>query len=258
MPVLLVKEVEWDGEAYSLSLEEVSSLLPHLRYNDSLTISILEIRNERNKPIVKFKPLKRIKKIVITYYAATYKRSVTCLRFRPSEAAELNIANNYRIVLLIIEHNGRPILPLELKPIGYEAEDIVHTIEKIEPILISITQPELQETVDLLLQASMFESEGRTEDVRTYLRKSLEALTKIRKKIKPEPGKETEDFGRRLENLIRGIRGFVDYGGPHLGPAPRFTTRMVFNMIIELVKMLAHNIAEGTLTISGDDKQNDC
>ncbi len=128
-------------------------------------------------------------------------------------------------------------------------KNLPRALKKIEVNLFSITQPELRKTVNYLLEASMFEKQGRIEDVRTYLRKAIETLINIRNKIKVAPGKEVEDFGRRLENLLKSIKSFVDYGGPHLGPAPKPTTDMVFNVIVEIVKMPSHNMAEGNITI---------
>jgi hypothetical protein len=113
----------------------------------------------------------------------------------------------------------------------------------------------LQQTVNYFLEASMLYEEGRIEDARTNLRKSLEVLAKLREKVKPVQGREVEDFGKRLENLIRGIKGFVDYGGPHLGPKPRPTTEMVFNVIVELVKMSSLNLAEKNITLGDEENE---
>jgi len=252
MPFVLDKEVRWDGRYYHISLADLVSIIPHLKEGDTITFSVLRIRNEQNKLVKKrLRPLKKNSMTVSSYYDAVYKKWIPSLRFIPYQAQELNIGKNYHITILIVAHNHGTLFPFEWKYVGPDAEEIVGTLDRIEPTLISIMHPELQETINYLLEARASESEGRIEDARTNLRKALEALTKVREKIKVTPGKETEDFGRRLENLIRSVKAFVDYGGPHLGPAPKPTTDMIFNMTVELVKMLARNIEEGTLIISG-------
>jgi len=251
----LVETLQWDGKDYNLSIEELQQIVPHIKEGDLLIFCILEIRNERNELVKRRKPLTRTYKIVsLNYTSPVIRRDLPplSLKFSSGEANELNIGNNYTMAILITEHNYKPLFPFELRYGGFGAEEIVKSLGRIETSLLSITQPELQQTVNYLLEASMLYEDGRIEDARTKLRLSLEALSKIRGKIKPVPGKENEEFGRRLENLIKGLKGFVDYGGPHLGPAPKPTTDMVFNMIVELVKMLSQNIAEGNITITGE------
>lgn len=254
MPFILIGNIRWDGKDYNLSIEELQDILPHIKENDTLTFSILEIRNERNELVKRFKPISRMRiSLTMDYTSHVIRRDrpPLSLKFSPYQATELNIGDNYKMAILILEVSGKPLFPFELRCGGYGAEEFAKSLEKIEANLFLITQPELQETVNYLLEASMFEKQGRIEDVRTYLRKAIETLINIRDKIKVAPGKETEDFGRRLENLLKSIKSFVDYGGPHLGPAPKPTTDMVFNVIVEIVKMLSHNMAEGNITIGG-------
>jgi hypothetical protein len=251
MPFVLDREVKWDGQRYHVSLHDLVSLIPHLKEGDVLTFGIIGIRNEQNRPIKRLKPLKRNFTIISSYYDENYKKSFPSLCFTPSQAQELNIGKDYHVTLLIIEHNYKPLFPFEWKYAGYYAKETIENLDRLEPTLISITQPQLQEAINYVLEARSAHSHGRIEDARTNLRKSLEALIELRKKIKVTPGKETKDFGRLFENLIKSMKGFVDYGGPHLGPAPRHTTDMIFNITVELVKMLARNIEEGTLIISG-------
>ena len=255
MPFVLVETLQWDGKDYNLSIWEIQQIVPHIKDGDLLTFSILEIRNEHNELVKRLKPLTRTnKKISLNYASHVIRRDLPplSLKFSAYEANELNLGNNYKLAILITEHNYKPLFPFELRYGGFEAEEIVKSLRKIETSLLSITQPELQQTVNYLLEASMLYEYGKIEDARTNLRLSLEALSKIRGKIEPVPGKEDEEFGRRLENLIKGIKGFVEYGGPHLGPSPKPTTDMVFNMLVELVKMLSHNIAEGNITLTGE------
>jgi hypothetical protein len=256
MPFLLVEILQWDGNDYSISLAQLYNLAPHIKKIDTLTFYILEVRNERGDLVKRFKPPPRMRKFIyqssLDYIAGSTK---LVLKFSRDEANELNIGDNYRLAILITELNNKPIFPFELRVGGYGAEEIVKSIGKIESSLLYVTQPELQQTVNYLLEAGVLYEEGRIEDARTNLRKSLEILAKLREKVKPVQGREVEDFGRRLENLIRGIKGFVDYGGPHLGPTPRPTTEMVFNVIVELVKMLSLNLAEKNITLGGEENE---
>jgi hypothetical protein len=256
MPFVLVENLQWDGNDYSLSIAQLYNLAPHIKEGDTLTFYILEVRNEGGDLVKRFKPLTRMQKLtsrVFLGYIIGFSQLV--LKFSEDEANELNIGNNYRLAILITELNNKSIFPFELRVGGYGAEEVVKSIGKIESSLLYVTQPELQQTVNYLLEASVLYEEGRIEDARTNLRKSLEVLAKLREKVKPVQGREVEDFGRRLENLIRGIKGFVDYGGPHLGPKPRPTTEMVFNVIVELVKMLSLNLAEKNITLGDEENE---
>lgn len=255
MPFVLVERLLWDNKDYNLSIEELQQILPHIKEGDLLTFSLLEIKNERGEIVRRFKPTTRMHKTAslnLTSRIIRRESPPLSLKFSPYEASELNIGSDYELAILILEHNHKPLFPFELRYGGIGAEEFAKSLGKIEANLLTITQTELQETINYLIEASILDKEGRIEDARTNLRKSLEALSKIREKIRPVPQREDEEFGRRLENLIKGIKGFVDYGGPHLGPAPKPTTDMVFSMIAELVKMLSRNIAEGNITIAGE------
>ncbi len=256
MPFVLVEILRWDGNDYNLPITQLSNIAPHIKEGDLLTFYILEIKNERGDLVKRFRPLTRMCKSVSAGpigYITIFQQLV--LKFSKDEANKLNIGNNYIIAILLIELNYKPLFPFEWKCSGYGAEEIVKSIGKIESSLLYITQQELQQAVNYLLEANTLYGEGRIEDARTNLRKSLEAITKLRDKIKPVQGKEVEDFGRRLENLIRGIKGFVDYGGPHLGPTPKPTTEMVFSMIVELVKMLSLNLAQNNIILSDEQDE---
>jgi len=259
MPLILVEKVEWNkiSKAYYVSLRSLQLIIPHLKTGDSLGVSITEVRNERRNLVKKFKPKKEIMKVsripsFYTLHHAEQEIDRLSLSFPPDRASDLNIGNNYYVCILITEHNGKPLLPFELKCIGPGSEEVAKNFDKIDVSLMSISLPELQEAVNYLLEANSLDKEGRIEDVRTNLRKALESLEKIRGKIKPLPGKETEEFGRLLTNLIHDIKGFVSYGGPHLGPTPKPTTEMVFNMTVEILKMISQNILEENISIIGE------
>jgi hypothetical protein len=239
MPFALVGKLRWSGKDYELSIEELHRIIPHVKDGDLLTFIIFEIKNEHDELVMRPKPLTRTCKKVVSRY----------LKFSVDEASELNIGNNYKLTILITEHNNKPLLPFELKCGRSVPKEIEKSLKRIETNLLSITQPELQQTVNYLLNANVLYENGYIEDARTSLRRSIEALSKIRDKIKPVKGREDEDFGKRLENLIKSVKSFVDYGGPHLGPAPKPTTEMVLNIIVEIVKMLSNNIAEGNITL---------
>ncbi|MEM3502965.1 MAG: hypothetical protein QXE05_00585 [Nitrososphaeria archaeon] len=254
MPVILAEKVNWSNSSkvYYVTLTQLYTLLPHLKVGDSLSIQVLEVRNERKKIIKRFKPKRETVKVSSLGISSAHGFYLT---FSSEKASELNIANNYYVHLLIVEHNGKALLPFELKYLGPSAEETAKNFDKIDVSLISVTQSELQETVHYLLEANAHDKEGDIEATRTDLRKALEALAKIREKVKAVPGKETEDFGKRLEHLIKGIKSFVDYGGPHLGPSPEPTTEMVFNMTVEVVKMISQNLLEGNIEIISQQGQ---
>jgi len=250
MPIIIAETIEFDGSDYCFPLNEVRELIPHLKENDTITFSILEIKNEEGKPINIPRPLKRTTQTISSYYNKILREFVPCLRFAPYQAQQLNIGNNYEVTLLIIQHNYRTTFPLETKYIG-RTRELAESINKIGISLLSITQPTLQEAVNYLLEAGIHLKEGKIEYARTAIRNSLDKLRgKFLKSIKVSPGMETQDFPDKLDKLIKGIQGFVSYGGPHPGPAPKATTEMAFNMAAELIKMIARNIEEKVIVIS--------
>jgi hypothetical protein len=253
MPVVLIERVEFEGDNYYIPLRELSNVAPHIKELGSITFFILEIRNEKNQLIKKVKILKEMRSTISQYYDSVYKQWTTCIRFHPYRAVELNIGKNYHVAILITEHNGKPLFPFEIKPLGPNAEEIVKNFEKIETILFSssLTQPSLQEAIRYLLEASSYLKDGEIENARTSLRKSLDTLRSKRflSKIKVTPGQETDDFPERLKGLLSKIKSFVDYGGPHPGPSPKGTTEMVLNMTAEFIRCIARNVDEKVITI---------
>ncbi len=130
----MIGNIQWDGRKYSLSIKELQDILPHIKVGDTLTFSILEIRNERNELVKRPKSITRMKMpLSIDYTSFNFyrkSRPSLLLKFSPSRAIKLNIGNNYRMAILILELNGEPLFPFELRCGGYGAEEFAKGLEK--------------------------------------------------------------------------------------------------------------------------------
>jgi len=153
-----------------------------------------------------------------------------------------------------LKYDNKPIFPLEIKPIGYDANKILEYFTKIEARLLTLNlgHPILNKATSYLLDAYLRLEENDIEGARTSIRKSLDILradlvTKI------EVVAEAKDFPQNLKKLINGLREFVQYGGPHPGPAPRTTTEMILSMSIELIKYLAKAIESKVISLKENE-----
>ena len=103
-----------------------------------------------------------------------------------------------------------------------------------------------------MLDAYLRLEENDIEGARTSIRKSLDIL-KADLVTKIEVVAEAKDFPQNLKKLINGLREFVQYGGPHPGPAPRTTTEMILSMSIELIKYLAKAIESKVISLKENE-----
>ncbi len=168
--------------------------------------------------------------------------TISALYISCRDAQNLNVAVNYQVTLLLLETASGPLLPYEIKPLGYEAERILSELPELarQLFILIVLKPTLREPVSHLLDAYWRLEEGDIEGARTSVRKALECLEEVVRSLEAPKESiieyEVKDFPDRLRKLIKALENLVAPGGPHPGPAPRTTTEMVLEMMTALVK----------------------
>jgi hypothetical protein len=123
---------------------------------------------------------------------------------------------------------------------------------EVDFFLLSLYQPLLRGVLSELWDANVRLFEGDVEGARTSLRKALDLLLKnIVSRI--ESKEESKEFREYLTDLIKRVRKFVEYGGPHPGPAPRTSTEMFFSITVGLLKYLTKMLEDGTIVLRDGD-----
>jgi hypothetical protein len=253
MPAVISFTIRSWKKYYFADLDELVRIFPHIKEgakeNKSLRFYVVELRNEKDKLVKRFKPFKELelKTDELLYgYIGIY-----CLVIPEDTVSQLNIGDNYRITVIITAYDGKPFLPLELKLMDRESEKAFEYFSRIEAGLLSLSleEPLLNEAVSYLWDAYARLEENDVEGARTSIRNSLRDV--IRDKFVPriEVVGEAEEFPERVKRLISSLIELVQYGGPHPGPAPRSTTEMVLLIGIELVRYLAKMLEDRVISL---------
>ena len=240
MPAIMVSSVKFENNRYSIDLSELADVFPHISGGKDAKLYLIEIRNERNKLVKRFKPFKKLELKTATYWYAPTQKWMPCLDLPEDVISRFNIGKSYRVATILIAYEGRPFLPLEIKCVGYDSERILEYFSKIEAGLISLSleQPTLNKAISYLWDAYFRLEENDIEGARTSIRNSLDVLGKeLVPKIKVI--EEVKSFPERVGRLIKELTEFVQYGGPHPGPVPRTTTEMMISVTTELIRYFA-------------------
>ena len=255
MPVIMVPSIDFDSiKGYFIDLQRLLDIFPNIESNKEMEMYVIEVRNEQDKLVKRFKPFKILKLKTYQYWDATYKKYIKYLSIPEDIALNFNIGKNYKIIIIITKYDGKPFLPFEIKSIGYNVEKTLEFFSRIEKdlLLLFFEQKELNEASSYLWDANSRLSEGDIEGARVSIRNSLEILEKfISNLIVPKEAEEIEEFPNRMKRLIKGIKDLIHYGGPHPGPAPRTTTEMVLSLTIDILRYLAQAIENKIITIKG-------
>lgn len=252
MPVILVNNLEFDksNHYYYCSLAELIKVASHVGEGGKLSAYVMEIRDERNKLIKRFKAFKKLEFELSDFYDNILKERIPCIVIEPNEASKLNLGKNYKIALIVTRYNGSVLFPFEVRQVGYGSERIAEELSKIEESLLIfiVEQPILNEAMGFLYDSHNRLQEADIEGARTAVRNSLQVLKDkfVQKIIIME---EAKDFRNNIDKLIGALMNFVHYGGPHPGPTPRATTEMVIDITIRVVGYLAKNIEDQTIKL---------
>jgi len=254
MPAILTAKIPsypQYGGYYHIDISYLIKLFPHLGNAEAFKTFIVEIRNDQRKLLKRFKPFEEI-----ILKNSSFSSLRTLLRIDNEIADKLNLGNGYEITLIFVAyfskvtHEWKDLLPMEIKFLDTDSQRVFEYISNVEVdfFLLSLYQPLLRDVLSVLWDANVRLFEGDVEGARTSLRNALDLLLKnIVSRI--ESKEESKEFREYLTDLIKRLRKFVEYGGPHPGPAPRTSTEMVFSMTLEMLKHLTKMLEDGTIML---------
>ncbi|MEM2111898.1 MAG: hypothetical protein QXX08_08495 [Candidatus Bathyarchaeia archaeon] len=240
MLAIIVSNVEFDN-FYYIDLRDLAEVFPHIKEDKDVELHLVEIRNEQNKLVKRFKPFKKLQLKTKTYWYEPTQKRLPCLLVPEEVASQFNIGKYYKVASIITKYDAKSFLPLEIKIVGYDAQKVLESFAKNETSLLSLCldQPILNKAINYLWDAYFGLEENDVEGTRTSIRNSLEVLENdFLPKIKVLAEFESSKFPNKLSKLINDIKGFLHYGGPHPGPAPRTTTEMTISLTVGLITYL--------------------
>lgn len=244
----------FENQAYYVSLWDLANITPHIKKEGEITFYLVEIRDERNKLIKRFKPFKELQLKTGEFYSSNFSKWIPCILIPESDAVKLNLGMNYEVGIIITKYDNRSLLPFELKTAGYDGGGIAESLSKLEKSLLTliVEQPFLNEAASFLYDSYVRLEENDIEGARTSIRKSLDVL---RDKFTPKIAvlEEATDFQGNIKKVINSLRKLVHYGGPHPGPAPRTSTEVVISITAELITFMAKSIESGTISLKNDE-----
>ena len=260
MPIIVKSSITFDrSKGFYIDLRNIAERFSYLEKDKEVEVYVIELRNEQDKLIKRFKPFKKLQLKIDTYWEDLQKRWTPCMLIPKDLALKLNIGKDYKITIAITKCNEELLLPLELKIIGYYSEKTSELLSEIEANLISLIMqnPALNEATSYLWDAYSRLEENDVEGARTALRNSLDLLRKkfLSKIVVPEGSEETNDFPQRLRELVKNMIKFLHYGGPHPGPAPRTTTEMIISLTIELLRYLSRALERNILVFHEGEQE---
>jgi hypothetical protein len=241
VPVVFTSNIEFNGSSYYMDLRGLAEVFPHIKEDKDIELYLIEIRNEQNKLVKRFKPFKKLQLKTKTYWHESIQKWIPCLYLPEEIVSRFNLGKNYKVTYIITKYDAKTFLPLEVKPIGYDAQKFLEFFTKIEAGLLSLCldQPTLDKAVSLW-DAYFRLEENDVEGARASLRNSLKILKdEFLPRIKVSTEQESSEFPNNMSKLINNIRSFLHYGGPHPGVAPRTTTELFLSLTIELIRYLA-------------------
>ncbi|MCC5998165.1 MAG: hypothetical protein LM573_03725 [Thermofilum sp.] len=263
MPAILTARIQYyqRDSFYYIDISNLIKLLPHLINANAFKTFIVEVSNDEGKLLKRFKPFMEQILEKGSLYFENYFTEI--LRIPPDIADQLNLGNGYTITLIVAEYSKQtntskmiPLLPMEIKFLDKDSQRVFEYIPKVEIdfFLLSLYQQLLRGVLSVLWDANVRLFEGDVEGARTSLRNALDLLLKnIVSRI--ESKEESKEFQGYLEDFVKKLRKFVEYGGPHPGPAPRTSTEMVFSITVDLLKYLTKMLKDGTIMLR-DHEEN--
>jgi len=242
VPAVVASNIEFDDSSCYMDWRELAEVFSHIKEDRDVELYLIGIRNEQNKLVKRFKPFKKLQLKTKTYWHASIQKWIPYLYLHEEIVSRFNLGKNYKVACIITKYDAKTFLPLEIKPLGYDAQKFLEFSTKIEAGLLSLCldQPILDKAVSYLWDAYFRREENDVEGARASLRNSLDILkNEFLPRIKVSIEQESIEFPNNMSKLINNIRSFLHYGGPHTGVAPRTTTELFLSLTIELIKYLA-------------------
>lgn len=253
MPAIIISNVEFDN-FYYIDLRELAEVFPHIKEDKDVELHLIEIRNEQNKLLKRFRPFKILQLKTKTYWYRPAQKWLPCLYLPEEVASQFNIGKYYKMTSVITKYDAKSFFPIEIKAVGYDAQKVLEFFTKIETSLLSLCldQLVLNKAVSYLWDAYFRLEENDVEGARTSVRNSLEVLEKdFLPKIKVLEEFKSSEFPNKLSKLTKDIKSFLHYGGPHPGPAQRTTTEMMISLAVDLITYLGKTLESGYILFEG-------
>jgi hypothetical protein len=257
MPVLMVSEIDFLYGYYCINISALKYTFPQIEADKYVNIFLIEVRDEKNKIIKKFAPFKEQLCMKILNIPGT-KLYFICLPTDISD--ELGIGQDYKVVFIITKYDNKPLAPEYIKYIGEGSEKYQKLFKnigiKLLTLLYSIDNDTLRGAANYVLNAYHKLKNREIEDSRTWLRKALEKLEEIFDYEIKVSKDESEEYPKYICKLIKALKNFVNYGGPHEGPAPEHTTKFILYVIEKLIEHLSYSIYKGVISIDFNKPSN--
>lgn len=253
MPVVITSRIEFDNtKGYYIDLSELSQTFPHVKEDKEIEFYLIELRNEQDKLIKRFKPFEKFNLKTSSYWESIFKEWILCLPLAVV-ASRFNVGKSYKVTVIITRYDGKEFVPLEVRGVGSGSQKALEYFSKIEEDLLSLSleQPVLKKAVSYLWDSHSRLEENDIEGARVAIRNSLKILKEeLVPRIIVQKGEESGEFPKRIEKLLGVITEFLHYGGPHPGPAPRTTTEMSLSLTTDIVRYLAKLIESKVIHLS--------
>ncbi len=161
-------------------------------------------------------------------------------------ATRFSIGANYIVALAIVEYDGKPLLPIELRVMGYDAHRIAEYFSAIEIDLLTtyFDNPILNKVCSHLWDAWYMLEEGNIEGAKTMVMNSLEILLKeLLPRIHTSGG--SIEIRNMFEKLIGDLQDLLHHGGP----APRSLVELAISIAVSILKYLSRAMALGEIML---------
>jgi hypothetical protein len=257
MPVLMVSRIDFLNGYYCIDISALKYTFPQIEEGKDLNIFLIEVRDEKNKIIKKFALFKEQLYMKILNIPGTELYYI-CL---PTEISDkLGIGQYYKIVFIITKYDNKPFVSEYIKYIGNGSEKYQKLFKNIETMLLIllyyIDYNTLREAANYVLDAYIKLKKGNIEDSRTSLRKALETLEEIFNYEIKVSEIESKEYPKYICKLIKALKNFVNYGGPHKGPAPEHTTKFILYVTKKLIEHLSYSIYNKVISIDFNKPSN--
>jgi len=271
MPVLMVSRIDFlenysdkykeEGLPkgfYCIDISDLRNTFPNIEAGKDIDIFLIEVMDEKNKTIKKFAPFKKpLRSIILEKGFIDIKYYIF---LPPNISDELGIGWNYKVAFIITKYDNKPLATGYIKYVGDGSEKYQELFKNIRTkllnLLCSIDNDTLYEATNYALDAYYKLKKGEIEDSRTSLRKALETLEEIFNHEIIVSETESEKYPNYICTLIKALKNFVNYGGPHKGPAPEHTTKFILYVTEKLIEHLSYSIYNKVISIDFNKPSN--
>jgi hypothetical protein len=230
---------------------------PHIEAGKDLDIFLIEVRDEEDNIVKKFTLFKKQLRVKIL---ENNNHPQYCIQLPTNTSNELGIGQFYKVVFIITKYDNKPLANGYIKYIGVDSKKYQKLFKnigiKLLTLLYSIDNDTLRGAANYILNAHRKLKNRKIEDSRTWLRKALEKLEEIFNHEINVSKVESEEYPKYICKLIKALKNFVNYGGPHEGPAPKHTTKFILYVTKKLIEHLSYSIYKGVISIDFNKPSN--